>query len=51
MERLYIMFNRPHELVVYGWLNHASRHKVANGRRGVVETERKRYRGAPYVVF
>ena len=51
MERFCDVFDHPHELVVHGWLNHASCNKVANGCRSVVETERKRYRGAPYVVF
>ena len=51
MERLHDMFDYPHELVVRGRLNHASCHKVANGRRSIAETERKRCRGAPYVVF
>ena len=51
MERLHDVFDHPHKLVVRGWLNHASCHKVADGCRSVVETERKRYRGAPYVAF
>ena len=51
MERLRDVFDHPHELVVPGRLNHVSCHKVANGRRSVVETKQKHYRGAPYVVF
>ena len=51
MERLRVVFNHPYELVVRGWLNHALCHKAANGRRGVAETERKRYRGTPYVML
>ena len=49
MERLRDVFDYPHELIVRGRLNPASCHKVANGRRSVAETERKRCRGAPYV--
>ena len=45
------MFNYPHELAVRGRLNHAYCHKVASGRHGVAEIERKRYRGAPCVAF
>ena len=45
------MFNHPHELVVRGRQDHASCHKVANSRRSVAETKRKRCRGTPYVVF
>ena len=41
----------PHELIVRGWQNHASCHKVANGRRSIAETEQKHCRDAPYVVF
>ena len=51
VERLCDVFDYPHELVVRGRLNHASCHKVANGHRSVAKTERKRCRGAPYVVF
>ena len=51
MERFRDMFDHPHELVVHGWRDHASCHKVANGRRSVAETKQKRCRGAPYVVF
>ena len=45
------MFDHPHKLVVHGRQDHTSCHKVANGRRSVAETERKRCRGTPYVVF
>jgi len=51
VERLRDVFDHPHELVVPGRLNHVSCHKVANGRRSAVETERKRYRGALYAAF
>ena len=51
MERFRDMFNLPHELVVHGQQDHASCHKVANGRRSVVETERKCCWGSSYVVF
>ena len=51
MERFHDVFDYPHELVVHGRQNHASCHKVANGRRSVAETERKHCWGAPYVVF
>ena len=51
VERFRDVFDHPHELVVHGRQNHASCHKVANDRRSVVEIERKRCRGAPYVVF
>ena len=51
VERFRDVFDHPHELVVRGRQDRASCHKVANGRRNVVETERKRCRGAPYVVF
>ena len=50
MERLHDVFDHPHELVVHGRLNHASCHKVANGRRSVVETKWNRSRDTPYVV-
>ena len=51
VERFCDVFDHPHELIVHGLKNHASCHKVANGRRSVAETKRKGYRGAPYVVF
>ena len=51
MERFRDVFDYPHELIVHGWQDHASCHKVANSRRNIAETERKRCRGAPYVVF
>ena len=51
MERFRDVFDHPHELIVHGRLNHALCHKVANGPRSVAETERKRYRGTPYVAF
>ena len=51
MERFCDMFDHSHELVVREWQDHASCHKVANDRRSIAETERKRCRGALYVVF
>jgi len=51
VERLHDMFDHPHEFIVNGRWDHTLCHKVANDRRGVVETERKRCRGASYVVF
>ena len=51
MEGFCDAFDHPHELIVHGGWDRASCHKVANGRRNVTETERKRYRGAPYVAF
>ena len=51
MEGFRDAFDHPHEVILHRWLNHASCHKVANGRHSVAETERRRYRGAPYVVF
>ena len=51
MEGFHDVFDHPYELVVHGRQNHVSCHKVANGRRSIAETERKRCRGAPYVVF
>ena len=50
VERLHDVFDYPHELV-HGWLNHASCHKLANGRRSFAETEWKRRWGAPCGVF
>ena len=46
-----MMYSITPMLIIRGWLNHASCHKVANGRRSVIETERKRYRGSPYAAF
>ena len=51
MEGFRDVFDHPHELIVHGQKDHASCHKVANGRRSVAETEWKCCRGAPYVVF
>ena len=51
VERFRDMLDHPHELVVCGRQDHASCHKVANGRRSIAETEQKRCRDAPYVVF
>ena len=51
MERFHDVFDHPHEFIVRGRWNHALCHKVANGRRGIVETERKHCRSAPYEVF
>ena len=45
MERFRDVFDHPHKLVVHGGWDHALCHKVANGRRGVAETKRKRHRG------
>ena len=39
VERLCVVFNCPHELAVYGWLNHALCQKATNGHRGVAEAE------------
>ena len=44
-------FDHPHELIVHGGRDRALCHKVANGRRGVAETEQKHYPGAPCGVF
>ena len=38
--------DHPHELIVRGKRDHALGHKVAYGRHGVAETERKCHRGA-----
>ena len=46
-----MFFYHPYELIVHGGRDHALCHKVANGRRGVAETERKRRRGALCGVF
>ena len=51
MERFHNLFDHPHKFIVHGRWEHALCHKVANGRRGAAETERKHCRGAPYVVF
>ena len=51
MEGFRDTFDHPYELVVGGRQDRALCHKVANGRRGVAETERKRRRGAPCRVF
>ena len=51
MEGLRNAFDHPYELVVQGGWDRALCHMVANGRRGVAETERKCCQGAPYVVF
>ena len=51
MEGFRDAFDHPHELVVrMGW-DRTLCHKVANGRRGVAETEWKHHRGAPCGVF
>ena len=47
MEGFHDAFDHPYELIVHGGRDHALCHKVANGRRGVAETERKRHQGAP----
>ena len=41
----------PHKLIVCGGQDRALCHKVANGRRGVAETEQKRRWGTPCGVF
>ena len=51
MERFRDVFDHPHEFVVCGGWDHALYHKVANGRRGVAETEQKHCRGTPCGVF
>ena len=51
MEGFRDAFDHPHKLVVRGGRDRALCHKVANGRRGVVETKRKRRRGALCRVF
>ena len=51
MEGFHDAFDHPHELIVRGGWDHALCHKVANGRRGVAETEQKRCQGAPCGVF
>ena len=51
MEIFCDVFDYPHKLIVRGWQDHVSCHKVANGRRSIAETERKHCQGAPYVVF
>jgi len=51
MEGFCDAFDHSHELVVHGKWDHALGHKVAYGRRGVAETERKRHRGILCGVF
>ena len=51
MEGFYDAFDHPHELVVHGGWDRALGHKVAYGRRGVVETEQKCHRGASCGAF
>ena len=51
MEGFRDAFDHPHELVVHGGRDRALCHKVANGRCGVAETERKHLWGAPCGVF
>ena len=51
MEGFCDAFDHPNELVVRGGQDRALCHKVANGCRGVAETERKRRRGAPCGAF
>ena len=51
MEGFHNAFDHPHELIVRGGRDRALCHKVANGRRGVAETERKHRRGTPCEVF
>ena len=51
MEGFCDAFDHSHELVVHGKWDRALGHKVAYGRRGVAEAERKRHRGAPCGAF
>ena len=51
VEGFYDAFDHPYELIVHGGWDRALCHKVANGRRGVAETERKRRQGALCGVF
>ena len=51
MEGFCDAFDHPHKLVVRGGGDRALCHKVACGRRGIAETERKRRWGAPCGVF
>ena len=51
MEGFCDAFDHPHELVVRGGQDRVLGHKVAYGRRGVTETERKHRRGAPCGAF
>ena len=51
MEGFHDAFDHPHELVVHGGRDRVLRHKVANSRRGVAETEWKRRLGSPCGVF
>ena len=51
MEGFCDAFDHPHELVVHGGRDRALCHKVANGRHGVAETERKHRQGALCGVF
>ena len=51
MEGFCDAFDHPHELVVRGGWDRALCHKVANGRRGIAETEWKHHRDTPYGVF
>ena len=46
MEGFCDTFDHPHKLVVRGGRDRALGHKVAYGRRGIVETEWKHRRGA-----
>jgi len=51
VEGFHDAFDHPHELIVCGGRDHALCHKVAYGRRGIAETERKRRRGTPCGAF
>ena len=51
MEGFYDTFDHPHELIVHGGWDRVLCHKVANGHRGIAETERKRRRGTLRGVF
>ena len=51
MEGFRDAFDHPHELVVRGGWDRALCHEVANGRRGIAETEQKCRWGAPCGMF
>ena len=51
MEGFCDAFDHPHELVVCGERDRALCHKVANGCRGVAESEQKHHRGALHGVL
>ena len=51
VEGFYDAFDHPYELIVRGGRDYVLDHKVAYGRSGIAETERKRRRGAPCGAF